>query len=69
VSAKLLNIQVPYFFKCAVDALNSDTGTYDLAVYGVAMTPPTLLLLWGASRVTASALSEVQSSCNQHQLR
>jgi hypothetical protein len=62
VTAKLLNIQVPYFFKCAIDALNSDAGIYEMGVYGVAMTPPSLLLLWGGSRLTASALSEVPRS-------
>jgi hypothetical protein len=52
----VLQVQVPFLFKHAIDTLAGDHPTQEMVLYGMAATPTTLLLLYGLARA-GSALS------------
>ncbi|KAI9175530.1 Iron-sulfur clusters transporter atm1, mitochondrial [Blastocladiella emersonii ATCC 22665] len=66
IAGKLLNVQVPYYFKAAVDSLtaltaagSANTVANDLSVMAVC---GTVLLGYGAARVGATLFSELRSA-------
>ncbi|KAI8463500.1 MAG: half-size ABC transporter [Monoraphidium minutum] len=63
VSSKLLTVQVPFFFKHAVDALAADpTGSAPSALWGALHLGPTALLLgYGISRAGAAFCGEMRN--------
>lgn len=63
VSSKLLTVQVPFFFKHAVDALALDpTGATPSAMWGVMQLSPVALLLgYGISRAGAAFCGEMRN--------
>ena len=64
LASKLLNVQVPFLFKYAVDALATDpTGTTPIIVGGVMAAVPTSLILgYGAARAGASLCNEMRNA-------
>ncbi|KDD74120.1 hypothetical protein H632_c1554p0, partial [Helicosporidium sp. ATCC 50920] len=64
VGAKLLNIQVPFIFKFAVDSLTADpSGATPATVYAaVALTPLALAASYGLARAGASACNEMRNA-------
>ncbi|KAL6774149.1 ATM2 [Auxenochlorella protothecoides x Auxenochlorella symbiontica] len=64
VGGKLLNIQVPFFFKYTVDALNADpSGLTPASVAGLMVLGPTSLVLgYGLARIGASFCSEARNA-------
>ncbi|GMH35300.1 hypothetical protein BSKO_03168 [Bryopsis sp. KO-2023] len=62
-TGKLLNVQVPFLFKHAVDSLTLDpTGMTPTAAAVMALTPPALLLSYGVIRATAAFCNELRSA-------
>ena len=64
IGSKLLNVQVPFLFKYAIDTLTQDpTGTTPATVLGIAAcTPPTLIILYGVARAGASLCNEARNA-------
>jgi ATP-binding cassette, subfamily B (MDR/TAP), member 7 len=66
--SKLLNVQVPFLFKEAVDALNTTHG-----IDALVLVPTSLLLAYGAARIGASLFNELRNavfaSVAQHGVR
>lgn len=63
LGSKALNIQVPFLFKHAVDALSSDpTGTLPALAWGMALTPPALMLGYGVARTSAALCNELRNA-------
>jgi ATP-binding cassette, subfamily B (MDR/TAP), member 7 len=59
VGAKVLNVQVPFYFKSIVDALNVDIG----ATGGTAATiAGTMILAYGATRIGATLFQELRNA-------
>jgi ATP-binding cassette subfamily B (MDR/TAP) protein 7 len=55
LGSKILNVQVPFFFKHAVDALNT------AGVDNIVLVPVALLLAYGAARAGASLFNELRN--------
>ena len=55
IGSKLIAIQVPFLFKHAVDGLSDPQLT-------MALTPATLLLLYGATRATAEGVGQMRNA-------
>lgn len=62
VGSKLLTLQVPFFFKYAIDSLNAEGQLLEIGWYGLALAPPTLILLWGSARFSASLMQEARQA-------
>jgi ATP-binding cassette, subfamily B (MDR/TAP), member 7 len=59
VSAKVMNVQVPFYFKSIVDAMNIDVG----AVGGTAATiAGSMILAYGATRIGATLFQELRNA-------
>jgi ATP-binding cassette subfamily B (MDR/TAP) protein 7 len=63
-ASKILNVQVPFLMKYAIDSLALDpTGATPATVFGVAaMTPAALLIGYGAARAGSSLCSEARNA-------
>ncbi|KAJ4829813.1 ABC transporter B member 25 [Turnera subulata] len=65
VAAKVLNVQVPFLFKLAVDWLNSNTAVAAAAnptLVALFATPASVLIGYGIARSTASAFNELRTA-------
>lgn len=64
LGSKVLNVQVPFLFKYAVDALAVDpSGSSTIAIAGmVSAVPTTLVLGYGAARAGASLCNEMRNA-------
>mmetsp|Transcript_26767 Transcript_26767/g.58286 ORF Transcript_26767/g.58286 Transcript_26767/m.58286 type:complete len:775 (-) Transcript_26767:470-2794(-) len=62
VSSKVLQVQVPFVFKLAVDSLAGGHPSQDMILYGMAATPTTLLLLYGLARAGAAFSGEMRNA-------
>ncbi|KAG7100958.1 Iron-sulfur clusters transporter ATM1 like protein [Verticillium longisporum] len=59
VGAKVLNVQVPFYFKSIVDAMNVDVG----AMGGTAVTiAGSMILAYGATRIGATVFQELRNA-------
>ncbi|KAF4554708.1 Iron-sulfur clusters transporter atm1 [Elsinoe fawcettii] len=59
IGAKVLNVQVPFYFKSIVDSMNIDFA----AVGGTAMTVAgTMIFAYGATRISAAVFQEVRNA-------
>lgn len=64
IGGKLAAIQVPFLFKLAIDGLSGDpTGVAVIPPSTMlALTPATLLLLYGATRATADGMQQLRNA-------
>ena len=65
VASKLLNVQVPFLFKYAIDALTVDPSgatPVSTALGYAALTPAALIVCYGAARVGASLCNEARNA-------
>ncbi|XP_010547390.1 PREDICTED: ABC transporter B family member 25, mitochondrial [Tarenaya hassleriana] len=64
VGAKLMNVQVPFLFKLAVDWLTSATGTASAnpALVAAFATPAAVLIGYGIARSASSAFNELRTA-------
>ncbi|KAI0876178.1 transporter ATM1 precursor [Hypoxylon argillaceum] len=59
VGAKVLNVQVPFYFKSIVDAMNIDIGVTGGTAATIA---GSMILAYGATRITATIFQEVRNA-------
>jgi ATP-binding cassette, subfamily B (MDR/TAP), member 7 len=59
VGAKVLNVQVPFYFKSIVDAMNIDVGAMGGAIPTIA---GTMILAYGATRIGATLFQELRNA-------
>lgn len=59
VGGKLLNVQVPFYFKSIVDSMNMDVATMGGAVPAVA---GSMILAYGAARIGATVFQELRNA-------
>ncbi len=63
IASKAINVQVPFLFKYAVDALSVDpSGAMTTMVWGAALTPAALVVSYGASRAAATLCNELRNA-------
>lgn len=62
VSAKVLNVQVPFYFKSIVDAMNIDPSVMAGAGGTAATVAGTMILAYGATRVGATVFQELRNA-------
>ncbi len=64
VGAKVLNVQVPFYFKSIVDAMNVDTAVVAAGTTGgaVATVAGTMILAYGATRIGAALFQELRNA-------
>lgn len=59
ISAKVLNVQVPFYFKSIVDAMNVDVGAMGGTAAAVA---GSMILAYGATRIGATVFQELRNA-------
>ncbi|XP_044484290.1 ABC transporter B family member 25, mitochondrial isoform X2 [Mangifera indica] len=62
VGAKVLNVQVPFLFKLAVDWLNNDNANANSILLALFATPAAVLIGYGIARSGASAFNELRTA-------
>lgn len=63
VASKAINVQVPFLFKYAVDALSTDpTGATPTILWGLALTPPAMVVAYGGARAAATFCNELRNA-------
>ncbi|EJT68305.1 iron-sulfur clusters transporter ATM1 [Gaeumannomyces tritici R3-111a-1] len=62
ISAKVLNVQVPFYFKSIVDAMNIDPSLMAGAGGTAATVAGTMILAYGATRVGATIFQELRNA-------
>jgi len=63
VASKAINVQVPFLFKYAVDALSADpTGATPSLLWGLALTPPAMVVAYGGARAASTLCNELRNA-------
>ncbi|KAJ0076101.1 hypothetical protein Patl1_35077 [Pistacia atlantica] len=62
VGAKVLNVQVPFLFKLAVDWLTNDNVNANSTLLALFATPAAVLIGYGIARSAASAFNELRTA-------
>ncbi|OAA59583.1 ABC transporter, transmembrane domain, type 1 [Niveomyces insectorum RCEF 264] len=63
VGAKVLNVQVPFYFKSIVDAMNVDVGAVAATTGGTAaLAAGSLIVAYGATRIGATLFQELRNA-------
>lgn len=63
IASKAINVQVPFLFKYAVDALSVDpTGVTPTMLWGLALTPPAMVVAYGGARAAATCCNELRNA-------
>lgn len=62
IGAKILNVQVPFYFKSIVDAMNLDAASMAAAGGTAATVAGSIILAYGATRIGATLFQEIRNA-------